>query len=103
TGWTPEPFVVSDVDLERLMREYGVAQADAPAVKVSRVVGIRDASRRIAATAELERSVKVTEAHMDPFTWIRVARQASINSLLVVDEDGDGEEGRTWRAATTSR
>ena len=60
TGWTPEPLLVSDADLQTLMHSYGVDGCPRPTRRVGfvNVHSVGDAAARIAAAAA-ERSARL--------------------------------------------
>ena len=97
-GCTADPYLVADDDLDRLINAYGTAASRR--VDVSTVRDIDDGAGRIAAAAAAERSVRVTEAHVDPFTWVRIAANGRISALRV-PADSDLEEGPRCLAAIT--
>jgi hypothetical protein len=99
TGWTAEPYLVSDSDLETLMTAYG-ASVPGPRLATHFVTArdADDAARRIAAAVADEHNVSMTEAHCAPFTWVRVAGTRTVSTLRVPDE-----QEVTCLVATTSR
>ena len=75
------PYLVTDENFETLRRAY---EAAAPSrAQASTAIDIRDGASRIAAAASAARSVTVTEAHLDPFTLVRIAANGRISTLLV--------------------
>jgi hypothetical protein len=86
-GCTVEPYLVADEDLSRLTDAYGAGAARP--IEVARVRDIAEGAGRIAAVAAAEHSVTVAEAHVDPFTWVRIAANGRISALLVPPSQED--------------
>jgi hypothetical protein len=85
TGWTPEPLLVSDADWQRLIRAYGSAVTRRQQrVAFDRVRDIDELAARIAAAAAAsDGPVTVTEAQYDRSTWVRVAGQGAVSTMLL--------------------
>ncbi len=99
TGWSPEPYLVSDDDFDRLMHAYCAAAPPAgPVRRFVKVQDVDDAARRIAAAVVDERTISMTEARCAPFTWVRVAGAKAVSTLLVPHE-----QEAVCQAATTLR
>jgi hypothetical protein len=94
-----EPYLVSDQALERLQRAYG-ANLPAP-VRTTTVKDIADGASRIAAVAAEAGDVTLREARVDPFTWVRIAADGHVSTLLVPPFPQEIEEHESWLAATT--
>jgi hypothetical protein len=94
-----EPYLVSDQALERLQRAYG-ANMPAP-VRTTTVKDISDGASRIAAVAAEAGDVTLREARVDPFTWVRIAADGHVSTLLVPPFPQEVEEHESWLAATT--
>jgi hypothetical protein len=88
TGWTPEPLFVSDTDLATLMHSYGTS-APAPQRRVGFVNArnVNDAAAHIAAVAENERAITLTEAHSDWATWVRIESVGAVDTLFMRYEE----------------
>lgn len=99
TGRTVEPYLVADDELGRLQRAYGASSA--ATVPTTTVRDITDGASRIAAAAAASGEVTVREARVDPFTWVRIAADGRISTLLVPPLADQMEEHDTWLAATT--
>lgn len=99
SGLTVEPYLVSDAALDRLQRAYG-AGVPAP-VQTTTVRDISDGASRIAAVASEAGSVTLREARVDPFTWVRIAADGQVSTLLVPPFPQEIEEHESWLAATT--
>lgn len=99
TGRVVEPYLVADEDFERLAAEYG-ASTDA-SLETVRARDISDGASRIAAVAARARNVTVKEAHVDPFTWVRIAANGRISTVLVPPHANQAKENAEWLAATT--
>jgi hypothetical protein len=99
TGWTPEPLLVSDIDWQTLMHNYGAtAPPSERRVEFTRVQGVGDAAARIAAAAASVGTITLTEAHCDSSIWVRIESPGAIDTLLMRHEKDNSE----WPAATTS-
>ena len=82
TGWTPEVYLVHDDVWERALAAYRPASgAEAPGVVT--VGGIDAAASFVADTASADRSVTMSHAQWDRFTWIRVEGPRQVSHLLV--------------------
>ena len=99
TGRTVEPYLVADDELEGLQQAYGGGAASG--VPTTTVRDISDGASRIAAAAAEAGDVTVKEAHVDPFTWVRIAADGRISTLLVPPFPEQIEEHDRWLAATT--
>ena len=62
---------------------------------------IADRASRIAALAAAAGDGTVDAAHLDPFTWVRVAANGRISTLLVPPSSHHLKENAEWLAATT--
>jgi hypothetical protein len=88
TGCTPEPLLVTDADLATLMHSYATA---VPAT--NRRVGfvnahdVSAAAAHIAAVAESERAITLTEAHSDWATWVRIESAGAVDTLFMRYEE----------------
>lgn len=94
-----QPFLVDDEEMGRLMREY--ASAAATSVPTTRVTDIPDGAAKIAAAAAANGHVTIKEARVDPYTWVRIAANGRVSTLLVEPNGREIEEHDTWQAATT--
>ena len=88
TGWTPEPLLVTDADLATLMHSYGMS-APAPHRRVGFVnaLNVSAAAAHIAAVAESERAITLTEAHSDWATWVRIESVGAVDTLFMRYEE----------------
>jgi len=93
-----QPFLVADDDFDTLAREYGAAL---PALRANLVRDISEGASRIAAFAAEAGDVNVTEAHVDPFTWVRIDANGRVNTLLVPPYPDETKENEEWLAGTT--
>lgn len=94
-----EPYLVSDDALAGLQHAYGSAiPAD---VTTTTVRDISDGASRIAAVAVEAGDVTLREAQVDPFTWVRIAADGQVSTLLVPPFPQEIEEHESWLAATT--
>jgi len=93
-----QPFLVADDDFATLAREYGAAS---PGLRSSLVRDISEGASRIAALAAEAGDVNVTEAHVDPFTWVRIDVNGRVNTLLIPPHPDATKENDEWLAGTT--
>src|SRR5262249_60993418 len=98
SGRKVRPYLVADDDFARLAAEYGTA---APALHSNTVRDISDGASRIAAFAAEAGDVTVKEAHVDPFTWVRIDANGRSSTLLVPPYVNDVKENAEWLAGTT--
>jgi len=100
SGRKVQPFLVADDDFVRLAQEYGAA---APTLRSNTVRDISDGASRIAALAAEAGDVTVTEALVDPFTWVRIDANGRVSTLLVppYGEKADAKENAEWLAGIT--
>jgi hypothetical protein len=103
TGWTPEPYLVDDANWAALMEAYGTGVAGrprpGPLVEFIQAHSLSDAAARIAAAATSGGRTTVTEAHWDPYTWVRVQGEGVIRDVLL---SHDTSEETPCLAANTS-
>jgi hypothetical protein len=103
TGYTAVPYLVSEHDFDALAEAYGTdvpAGGDAPAVRALTVDSIHAAAQRIAATACDEGDVHLSQAYVEPLTWVRVAGPHRVEALFVSPR-GRHTQDETWQAAIT--
>lgn len=84
TGWSPEPYLVSDDAFAALLEAYGQNRRR-PESRVSdfvRASSLADAATRIAAAAGAARRLSVTEARWAPYTWVRVQADGLTRDVL---------------------
>lgn len=98
-GRPVDPFLVADAELEPLQRAYG-EDADG-GVPTTTVKDIPEGAAHIAAAAAGAGAVTVKEARVDPFTWVRIAANGRISTLLVPPAANPSEEQDIWQAAIT--
>jgi Type II secretion system (T2SS), protein E, N-terminal domain len=98
TGRIVEPFLVADDDVARLQAAYG--ESVSASIETTTVRDIADGASRVAAAAAGAGTVSVKEAHVDSFTWVRIAANGRISTLLVPPATRQ-EEPDLWLAATT--
>ncbi len=91
TGWTVEPYLVSDEHWAALANAYGegVDEADAGehVAEFIKASSLSDAASRIASAASRRRTVSVTEAVCGPFTWVRVRGEGVTHDVIVDNEE----------------
>jgi MshEN domain len=98
SGRKVQPYLVADDDFDRLAAAYGT---DNPSLQTTTVRDIGDGASRIAALAAEAGDVTVREAHVDPFTWVRIDANGRVSTLLVPPYGQDTKENAEWLAATT--
>ena len=93
TGWTVEPYLVSEENWAVLAQAYGesvttetTGEHVAEFIKAS---SLSDAAARIASAASRKRTVSMTEAVCGPFTWVRVRGDGLVRDVIV---DNDEQE-----------
>lgn len=92
TGWSPDPFLVTDDDLSRLVEAYGEGVRQAERVAGSRAHTISDVAARVAKVAEQSR-VRMTHTQVDPWLWVRVEDEAGTVEDVILPV-GDREVAR---------
>jgi hypothetical protein len=98
TGWTTEPFLVSDADWQALMEGYGsVASGPVRRAVMAQVPDVDAAAAAVAEAAARAGAVTVTQAFCESSTWLRVEALDATNTVFVARE-----EAEPWPAATTS-
>jgi hypothetical protein len=98
-GRTVEPYLVSDEDFARLQTAY--IEGTDGSVTTTTVRDIRAGASQIAAVAAAAKDVTVKEASVDTYTWVRIAANGRISTLLVPPYPQQLEEHDAWLAATT--
>src|SRR5262249_33284694 len=92
TGWTPEPYLIADDAWPALATAYGAElSSDGDRSLFVKTASLSDAAARIAQAAALARSATVTEAHWDPYTWVRVQAPGAIRDVLVSHRPEEAE------------
>lgn len=94
-----EPYLVADDEFAGLQQAYG--EAASLSVPTTTVRDIPEGASRIAAAAAAAGEVTLREARVDPFTWVRIAADGRISTLLVPPFQQQIEEHDRWLAATT--
>lgn len=109
TGWTPEPFLVSDDAWLALLEHYGAsaqARVDAPTLSVAfaRERDTVQAVRRLAEVVMTARETTMRDARWGQYLWVRLQGGGAGFDLLLDHADPTAQQGEdTWRAVTTSR
>lgn len=110
TGWTPEPFLVSDDDWLLLLEHYGRTAtppaADDLSMGFARERDLDEGARRLAQVAVATGEVRMREARWGPYVWVRLQGEgAGFDLLLDRHEDHvpEQEGAEPWPVATTSR
>jgi len=109
TGWTPEPFLVSDEAWLTLLEHYGTAAAGrtGPAdlsVAFARERDTDRAARRLAEVVMAAGESSMSDARWGQYVWVRLqGGGAGFDLLIDHTMPAATEGGDSWRAATTSR
>lgn len=109
TGWTPEPFLVSDDAWLALLEHYGAsaqARVDNPTLSVAfaRERDTVQAVRRLAEVVMTARETTMRDARWGQYLWVRLQGGGAGFDLLLDHADPTAQQGEdTWRAVTTSR
>lgn len=100
-GWTPEPYLVEDDVWTELFEHYGAGshQGQADASRVVVVKSELDAAARIATLAVTTRRARLAEGHWNPYIWVRVHGEATVNDVLFARPT---TQELSWQAASTS-
>jgi Type II secretion system (T2SS), protein E, N-terminal domain len=109
TGWSPEPFLVSDDDWLLLLEHYGRAAkppaADDLSMGFAREHDLDEGARRLAQVAIATGETRMREARWGPYVWVRLQGEGAGFDLLLDRHPGqahDQEGAESWQAATTS-
>ena len=109
TGWTPEPFLVSDDAWLALLEHYGAsaqARVDNPTLSVAfaRERDTVQAVRRLAEVVMTARETTMRDARWGQYLWVRLQGGGAGFDLLLDHADPTAQQREdTWRAVTTSR
>jgi hypothetical protein len=98
-GRTVEPYLVSDEDFERLQSAY--VEGSDGSVTTTTVKDIKAGASQIAGLVAEAGDVTMKEANLDAYTWVRIAANGRISTLLVPPYPQQLEEHDAWLAATT--
>jgi hypothetical protein len=101
TGYTPLPFVVSDDDLAALVTAYGTDLDAARRITLTHVSSFRHAADRIVEAVMHDDSVRIAEAHVDPWTIVRLAGRDGVNAMLVTPSASERDQESEWLAEST--
>ena len=94
-----EPYLVADDDFERLRAAY--IESAGASIETTTVRDIPDGASRVAKAAAGAREVSIKEAQIESFTWVRIAADGRISTLLVPPSSPQLQEHDAWLAATT--
>lgn len=99
-GWTPEPYLVEDETWQELLAHYGAGVSVTRRVPQARIVSTeREAVACITRLATSSRRTRLAEARWDPYTWVRVEGDTSVDDVLLPRTVSEDE---SWQAANTS-
>lgn len=108
TGWTPEPFLVSDDHWVALLEHYGarlggrIGQDDL-SLGFARERDVDEAARRLSQVVMAAGEARVRDARWGDYVWVRLhGAGAGFDLLLDLAADRETEGDETWRAVTTS-
>lgn len=85
TGWTAEPYLVTEDIWNELASAYGEARPAGP-MPFTPWCDADDAAARVATIAESARGVRVRQARCEPFTWVRLEGAGAVEDLFITDE-----------------
>lgn len=108
TGWTPEPYLVSDDDWIRLLEHYGSRHGrplgqDDLSMGFARERDLDAAARRLAQVVMAAGEARMRDARWGSYVWVRLQGAGAGFDLLLDQAAHDAEEGaESWQAATTS-
>ncbi len=109
TGWTPEPYLVSDDAWLALLEHYGTSAPGRPAASDLSLAFAREhdaveAVRRLAEVVVASREATMRDVRWGQYVWVRLQGGGAGFDLLL-DHAGapTPQEEDTWRAATMSR
>jgi hypothetical protein len=92
TGWTVEPYLVSDQHWAELARAYGESVTEQSSgehfAEFIKAGSLAEAAARIASVASRRRTVSMTEAVCGPFTWVRVRGEGLVRDVIIDNEEG---------------
>lgn len=84
TEWTIEPLLVTDEHLEELMTAYAAATSGRrPRVDSHRAADVEDVTAHVVRAAAASNDVKMTQARMDPYLWVRLESGAAVQDVLL--------------------
>jgi hypothetical protein len=98
SGRSVLPYLVADEDFDRLASAYGASVE--VSLRTTTARDILDGASRIAALAAEAGDVTVREERVDPYTWVRIAANGRISTLLVPPHPHQMKENAEWLAAT---
>ncbi len=108
TGWTPEPFLVSDEHWIALLEHYGARAShrlgqDDLSLGFARERDVDEAARRLAQVVMAAGEARMRDARWGDYVWVRLqGAGAGFDLLLDLADERDMEGDETWQAATTS-
>lgn len=82
TGLAPEPFLVTDATFDALVQAYGTDAEVEDTAEFVEAHDLGEAIRHITAAAVHDRTSRLTETRLEPFTWVRVEGEAGIHDVL---------------------
>ena len=88
TGLTPTPYLVSDDQFRELQQAYGSAAADAGTSHFVEARDLSDAVATITAAVANGRNTRVTDARLEPYTWVRVQSAGATHDVVLSDAGG---------------
>lgn len=93
TAWSIEPLLVTDEHLEDLLQAYAAATTSKTShVRSHRATDVEDVAAQVARAAATSNDVKMTQARVDPYLWVRLESGTDVQDVLLAI---DGPQGDT--------
>lgn len=107
TGWSPEPYLVSDDDWLLLLEHYGrIAKpraVDDLSMGFARERDLAEGARRLAQVAVATGEVRMREARWGKYAWVRLQGEGAVFDLLLDHGPVHDQQGaESWPVATMS-
>jgi hypothetical protein len=92
TGWTIEPLLVSDEHMESLLLAYEEAVGGRGArVQSHRAADVEDVTAHVVRAASGSGDVRMSQARMDPFLWVRLESGSAVEDVLLALDGSRGD------------
>jgi len=103
-GWNPEPYLVQDEVWDELFSQYGAGLASgdsaSPAQHAVVLSDSKQAATHIATHITAAKHARITEAHWETHSWVRIHRTDSVQDVLFARHSPQEQQ---WQAVSTSR
>jgi hypothetical protein len=99
TGWTPDPYLVSDEVWPLLVDAYGTGSTDQRVYTTAAAPSLQDGLARVARLAERGHPARITHARLDTHVWVRVEATGHVDDVLMAAPEF--EEETVWQTAPT--